>query len=75
MMNVPLNILWRQCSELTCENPNTSESVNFLFIFLDKSSKYLTSSSLNARPSVLLYSSIFVISIDFSGCISIEKIF
>ena len=75
MMNVPLNILWRQCSELTCENPNTSESVNFLFIFLDKSSKYFTSSSLNASPSVLLYSSMFVISIDFSGCISIEKIF
>ena len=75
MMNVPLNILWRQCSELTCENPKTSESVNFLFIFLDKSCKYLTSSSLNARPSLLLYSSIFVISIDFSGCISIEKIF
>ena len=75
MINVPLNILWRQCSELTCENPNTSESVNFLFIFLDKSSKYLTSSSLNASPSVLLYFSIFVISIDFSGCISIEKIF
>ena len=74
MINVPLNILWRQCSELTCENPNTSESVNFLFIFLDKSSKYLTSSSLNASPSVLLYFSIFVISIDFSGCISIEKI-
>ena len=75
MINVPLNILWRQCSELTCENPNTSESVNFLFIFLDKSSKYLTSSSLNASPSVLLYNSMFVISIDFSGCISIEKIF
>ena len=27
-MNVPPNILWRQCSELICAKPNTSESVN-----------------------------------------------
>jgi hypothetical protein len=28
--NLPLKILWRQCSELTWENPNTSESVRGL---------------------------------------------
>ena len=28
MWNAPLKILCRQCSELTCENPNTSESVS-----------------------------------------------
>ena len=37
--NFPLNILCRQCSELTCENPNISESVNSLLIFLDTSFK------------------------------------
>ena len=28
MMKVPPKILWRQCSELTCEKPNTSLSVS-----------------------------------------------
>ena len=37
-MNVPLNILCRQCSELTCEKPNTSESVKFILIFFKTSS-------------------------------------
>ena len=34
IMNVPLKILCLQCSELTCEKPNTSESVKGRPIFL-----------------------------------------
>ena len=75
IINVPLNILCRQCSELTCEKPNTSESVKFLLIFFDKFSRYTISSSLSARPSFLLYSLIFIISIEPSGSILTVKIF
>src|SRR5690606_39846085 len=55
---VPLNILWRQCSELTCENPNTSESVKGLAIFFETPSKYSISSSFKANPSCWLYAEI-----------------
>ena len=75
IMNVPLNILCRQCSELTCEKPNTSESVKFLLIFFDNFSRYTISSSLSARPSFLLYSLMFIISTESSGSILTKKIF
>jgi len=39
IINVPLKILCRQCSELTCENPNISLSVNNLPKRFDKSIK------------------------------------
>ena len=39
MMKVPLKILCRQCSELTCENPNTSESVSFRPSFFSNPSR------------------------------------
>src|SRR5690606_41755662 len=54
MTNVPLNILWRQCSELACENANTSESVSLRPILSDNWWRYSTSSTLRAKPSCLL---------------------
>ena len=56
--NLPLKILCRQCSELTCENPKTSESVRNLPRVLERLLRNLTSSSLKANPSVKLYSAI-----------------
>ncbi len=56
IMNEPLNILWRQCSELTCEKPNTSLSVSGRPRRSDSSRRYCSSSGLNASPSERLYS-------------------
>ena len=70
---VPLNILCLQCSEFTWLKPNTSESVNFLPIFVAISSKYVTSSALKERPSSLLYAAISSIFKIGSGWISIEN--
>ena len=52
IMKVPLNILWRQCSEFTWENPKTSESVRGLFRDFDRDYKYSTSSALSDNPSL-----------------------
>ena len=73
--NLPLKILCRQCSELTCENPKTSESVRNLPRVLERSLRYLTSSSLKANPSVKLYSAISFILIILSGLMSTSKMF
>ena len=73
--NWPLNILCLQCSELTCEKPKTSESVSFLFSFLERPSKYSISSTLSARPSSILKRLISLISFIFSGTMLFSKIF
>ena len=39
IIKFPLNILCRQCSEFTCENPKTSESVKGLLIDFERDSK------------------------------------
>ena len=75
MMNVPLNILWRQCSELTCEKPNTSESVSGRPSRLLRPSRYSISGSLSARPSFSLYALKSVMRTMGSGCLSMVNMF
>ena len=59
MMKVPPNILWRQCSELICANPNISLSVRGRPTCFSTLWRYSISSGERASPSCSLYSSRF----------------
>ena len=68
MMNVPPNILWRQCSEFICAKPNISESVRGRPSSFSTLCRYSISSFESARPSCSLYSSRFSTCLIGSGC-------
>ena len=73
MMNVPPKILWRQCSELICAKPNTSESVNLRPNCPSTWWRYSISSGESASPSCSLYSSRLSIYIIGAGVMSTVK--
>ncbi len=59
MTNVPPKILWRQCSEFICANPNISESVRGRPSSFSILCRYSISSFDSASPSCSLYASRF----------------